>query len=135
MTKPSSANPLPSPYRVGLRSRCPICGVGPVFAGFLTVRSRCDHCDADLSVADPADGPAVFIMMILGFIVAFSALIVEVKYEPPYWVHAAIWLPLTLLGGLAMLRPFKATLIALQFHHEAREGRLDTSKDKPEDEA
>jgi len=74
---------------------------------------------------DSGDGPAVFIILVAGFVIVGLALIVEVSYQPPYWVHAAIFLPLAVLVPLGLLRPFKATLIALQFHNRAREGRQD----------
>jgi uncharacterized protein (DUF983 family) len=62
--------------------------------------------------------------MIAGAIVVACALIVEVKYQPPFWLHAALWLPLVVLTTLLPLRSMKALLIALQFHHKAAEGRL-----------
>ena len=73
----------------------------------------------------PGDGPAVFVILIAGFIVVFAALITEIVYQPPYWVHAALWLPLILIVTLAPLRLIKGLLIALQYHHKAAEGRLD----------
>lgn len=95
-----------------------------MFNGFLTVSERCSVCDLDYDFADTGDGPAVFIMLIVGFIVATSALIVEVIYQPSYWLHAALWGPLTMILCLAMLRPFKGVLLAVQFYHKAEEGRL-----------
>ena len=79
----------------------------------------CSACGLDFAKVDSGDGPAVFIILILGFIVVFLALWVELRFEPPIWVHLLLWTPLTLGGSLAMLRPFKATLIALQFRHKA----------------
>lgn len=113
-----------SPFLAGLLSRCPRCGEGSLFSGFLTVAPRCNNCKLDYGFADSGDGPAIFIMLIAGFVIVAAALIVEVTYQPPYWVHALLWLPLTAILSLGLLRPFKATLIALQFHHKAREGRL-----------
>jgi len=66
----------------------------------------------------------VFVIMLAGAIVVTAALITEVKYQPPFWVHAALWLPLTLVVTLWPLRAIKSLLIALQFHHRAAEGRL-----------
>jgi uncharacterized protein (DUF983 family) len=108
----------------GLACKCPRCGKGRLYAGFLTLAARCDTCGLDYAFIDAGDGPAVFVIMIAGAIVVASALIVEVKYQPPFWVHAALWLPLTLLVTLWPLRAIKALLIALQFHHKAAEGRL-----------
>jgi len=108
----------------GLSCSCPRCGRGKLFRGFLALRPRCDVCGLDYGFADSGDGPAVFIMLIGGFIVVFAALITEVLYEPPLWVHAALWLPLILIVTLGPLRPMKGLLIALQYHHRAAEGRF-----------
>ena len=108
----------------GLACKCPRCGRGKLFAGFLTLKPECDACGLDYGFMDSGDGPAVFVIMIAGAIVVASALIVEVKYQPPFWVHAALWLPLTLAVTLWPLRAIKSLLIALQFHHKAAEGRL-----------
>ncbi len=66
----------------------------------------------------------MFVILITGFVVVGSALIVEILYAPPYWLHALIWGPLAILLPLALLRPFKGVLVALQFKHKAAEGRL-----------
>src|SRR3954471_18677928 len=122
-----SDNPLP--IARGLRGRCPRCGQGKLFAGFLGLRPRCGRCGLDFSFADAGDGPAVFVILIGGFIVVFAALITEIMYRPPYWLHAALWLPLVLLVTLAPLRLIKGLLIALQYHHKAAEGRLERRGD------
>src|ERR1700760_997822 len=108
----------------GLACRCPECGKGKLYAGFLTLRPACDNCGLDYAFIDSGDGPAIFIIMIAGAIVVGAALIVEVKSRPPFWLHAALWLPLILATTLLPLRSMKALLIALQFHHKAAEGRL-----------
>src|SRR5947208_6450508 len=108
----------------GIACRCPRCGKGKLYSGFLTLRSNCGSCGLDYAFIDAGDGPAVFIIMIAGAIVVASALIVEVKYQPPFWLHAVLWLPLTLAVTLWPLRAMKSLLIALQFHHKAAEGRL-----------
>lgn len=114
----------PNPVVAGLLGRCPRCGKGRLFGGFLALAPRCENCGLDFSFADSADGPAVFVIFISGFIVAGSALAVEVLYAPPYWVHALLWGPLILVTALGPLRPIKGLLIALQYHHEAAEGQL-----------
>ena len=114
----------PSPIVAGLAGRCPQCGKGRLFQGFLKLRPRCDYCGLDFSFVDSADGPAFFVMFLSGFIVAGSALAVEVMYAPPYWVHAVLWLPLILITTLLPLRPIKGLLIALQYHHKAEESRF-----------
>jgi uncharacterized protein (DUF983 family) len=83
------------------------------------VRPACPACGLDYSRVDFGDGPAVFIIMFLGFVVVGLALWVEMTYEPPVWLHLLLWTPLILVGSLALLRPFKATLIALQYRHKA----------------
>lgn len=119
--------PTPSPYATGLSCRCPRCGRGALFAGPLTLapRARCEACGLDYSFIDSADGPAVFIILVAGFIVVFAALAVEILYQPPFWLHAVLWLPLILAVTLLPLRPIKGLLIALQFHHKAAEGRIE----------
>jgi uncharacterized protein (DUF983 family) len=115
------------PIRRGLGGRCPRCGNGRLFAGFLTLKPRCESCGLDFSFADSADGPAFFVMFFSGFVVAGSALAVEALYSPPFWVHAVLWIPLILITTLLPLRPIKGLLIALQYHHKAAEGRLSGS--------
>jgi uncharacterized protein (DUF983 family) len=109
----------------GLRGRCPRCGKGTLYRGFLGLKPHCDECGLDFGFADAGDGPAVFGILIGGFIVVFAAMIVEIVYQPPYWLHAALWLPLILIVTLGPLRPIKGVLIALQYHHKAAEGRLE----------
>lgn len=120
----SGASSLSQTIRRGLACRCPRCGQGALFSGFLNLRPACSECGLDNSFIDAGDGPAVFIILIAGFIVVFAALIVEFKYRPPYWLHAMLWLPLILITTLAPLRSMKGLLIALQYHHKAEEGRL-----------
>lgn len=122
MTDTASSEVLP--IARGLRGRCPRCGEGRLFRGFLGLRPNCESCGLDFGFADAGDGPAVFVILIGGFIVVFAALITEILYRPPYWVHAALWLPLILLVTLVPLRSIKGLLIALQYHHKAAEGRL-----------
>ncbi|MEX0840159.1 MAG: DUF983 domain-containing protein [Parvibaculum sp.] len=114
---------IPSSAAVALRACCPRCGKGRLYTGFLSVAPACSHCGLDFSFADSGDGPAVFIMMIAGFVIVGLVLWVEFTWSPPYWVHAALWLPLTILLPLALLRPLKGWLIAQQFRHKASEGR------------
>ena len=108
-----------SPIAAGLACRCPRCGRGALYRGYLTVADRCDACGLDLKKADSGDGPAVFLILILGAVVVALALLLEASLAPPYWVHLALWPPVILGGTLLLLRPMKATLIALQYHHRA----------------
>jgi uncharacterized protein (DUF983 family) len=120
--QPSST--LSGSIRAGLACACPRCGAGRLFQGFLTLRPSCDACGLDYGFADSGDGPAVFIMFLAGFIVVGAALVTEIVYQPPYWVHAVLWLPLILIVTLGPLRPMKGLMIALQYHHKAAEGRF-----------
>ncbi len=120
-----SAYPPLSPFATGLACRCPRCGKGRLFAGFLRLKPSCEACGLNYGFADAGDGPAVFVIFFSGFVVVFAALLVEVVYQPPYWLHAALWLPLILLTTLGPLRPVKGLMIALQYHHKAAEGRFD----------
>ncbi|UZE52142.1 DUF983 domain-containing protein [Rhodopseudomonas sp. P2A-2r] len=115
---------MPSPYLAGLLCRCPRCGKGRLFSGYLTLKPQCDVCGLDFSFADSGDGPAIFVIMIAGAIVVGAALVTEVKYQPPYWLHAALWVPMILALTLWPLRVLKSLLIALQHNHRAMQGRL-----------
>lgn len=101
-----------------------------MFRGFLNLRPRCDACGLDYGFADAGDGPAIFVILLGGFVVVFAALIVEVLYRPPLWLHAMLWLPLILLVTLWPLRAVKGLLINLQYHHKAQEGRLQFRNDE-----
>lgn len=108
----------------GLRCRCPRCGEGRVFQGFLQLRSACDKCGLDLSQVDTGDGPAVFVIFIVGMIVVGLAAWLELTVKPPLWLHLLLWVPLIILLSAALLRPFKGVLLALEYKHKAREGQL-----------
>lgn len=118
-----SDDPAVSPVSAGLRGCCPRCGRGRLFAGYLALAPSCEECGLDYGFADSADGPAVFIMLIVGFIVVGAALVTEVKYQPPVWLHLLLWLPLTLVLSLVLLRPLKGLAVALQYRNKAAEGR------------
>lgn len=107
-----------SPFRSGVTGRCPRCGEGALYDGFLDVGDRCTACGLDYSGQNSGDGSAFFIIMIVGFIVVGLALVLEVMFAPPVWLHMVLWLPLSLGLTLAMMRPAKGILIALQYRHE-----------------
>ena len=109
------------PFRAGLAARCPRCGRGRLFAGFLAVRERCEVCGLDLRAQDSGDGPVALIVLVVGFLVVGAALLVEVRYGWPIWLHLLVWLPLAAALCTAFLRPLKATLIALQYRHRRHE--------------
>ncbi len=84
------------------------------------MHERCEACGFDLRKADSGDGPAVFVILIAGFIVCFSALFTEIAWHPPVWAQL-LWLPLGAALCLGLLRPFKGVMVAMQFHHRASE--------------
>jgi len=102
-----------------LGCRCPRCGRGKVFNGLLAIAPICAVCGLDISAQDAGDGPAVFVILILGAIVVLLASLVEIKFAPPIWVHIVLWFPVTVAGAILLLRPLKAGLIALQYRHLA----------------
>ncbi|XBQ16327.1 MAG: DUF983 domain-containing protein [Oceanicaulis sp.] len=115
----------PSPVLAALRGRCPRCGTGRLFSGYLKFAGACESCGLDFSGEDAGDGPAVLIMFLVGLIVVPLALVVELAAAPPIWLHMLLWLPLSIGLAAAMLRPFKGAMFALQHMHGAREARLD----------
>jgi uncharacterized protein (DUF983 family) len=96
-----------------------------MFQGFLAVATKCDVCGLDFSFADSGDGPAVFVTLIAGFLVLGSALAIDMAYEPPIWVYIVVFLPLTVIVCLGLLRPLKGLLIASQYVNKAAPGRLE----------
>lgn len=113
----------PGVLRAAVLGLCPRCGQGSLFRGYLTVAPACTHCGLDFSGLSAGDGPAVFAVLIVGFLVAGGTLILEITVRPPYWVHAVIWLPTIVILSLLVLRPLKAWLIVQQWRHRAEEHR------------
>lgn len=109
----------------GALGRCPACGKGRLFRGFIELPPACEACGLDYGFADSGDGPAVFVMLVAGFLALGFVLWVEFTFEPPMWVHLVVSLPATLGLCLALLRIFKGVLIALQHSNDAAEARLD----------
>jgi uncharacterized protein (DUF983 family) len=117
----------PPTFAAAVKGRCPRCGDGSLFRGPLTLAllAQCPRCGLDYAFIDTGDGPAVFAILILGFLVLGGALLVEFGLGPPIWVHVLLWGPVTLLLAFGLLRLLKSTLSALQFRHKAGESRLD----------
>ncbi len=115
-----------NPMATGWRGRCPRCGQGRLFKGFLATAERCSNCGLSFNFADSGDGPAVFIILIVGFIIVGAVMGVEIAFQPPIWLHLVLWIPLTLGLALGLLRPLKGLMIAQQYKHSAQEGRLET---------
>jgi uncharacterized protein (DUF983 family) len=125
MSTPNRPRTRRSAFELGLAAACPHCGEGRLFQGYLTVAPRCQACGLEYDFADSADGPAVFVMMLIGFVVCAAALTLEVKLHPPLWLHLVLWIPIATGLALAALRPMKAIMIATQYKESAREGRLE----------
>src|SRR5258708_28336658 len=109
----------PNPLLSGAAGRCPNCGEGHLFEGFLKVSPTCEACGFDLAKADSGDGPAVFVILIAGFIVAFGALFTLVALPAPAWLTPLIWLPLTLVICLVLLLPITGFMLPSQFIDKA----------------
>lgn len=119
MTAPT---PLPDTHliRQSLKSLCPRCGQGALFQdGFLNMnlRESCPNCGLDYKRIDAADGPAVFLIFILGFLLVPAALLFEWAFHPPLWFHVILWGPIALGATLGSLKPIKSYIVALQFKH------------------
>ena len=111
------------PIRAGLLCRCPNCGRGPLFAGFLKVVERCGACGFDFSRLNTGDGAAVFVMQIAGAPVVFGALFIQLAYGPPIWAMLLAALPLVAGLSLGLMRPGKGLMIALQMRNQAGQSR------------
>lgn len=117
------------PVPTGMKGRCPRCGEGALFSGVLTVKQRCTACGLGYDFNDSGDGPTVFIIMGLGFLILGLVLYVEFTFLPPVWVHFLLWPPVILGLGLPVLRMVKGVLINLTWHHDAASGQLDVADD------
>jgi len=95
--------------------KCPRCGQGKLYRGLLTIVEQCSECGLPLAQHEQGDGPAFFAILLIGALTAIGAAIVEIKYEPPFWLHAAIWIPFIVIGTLLSLRVLKAALIVVQY--------------------
>src|SRR5262249_61168990 len=105
--------PAPSPFLSGLKGRCPRCGVGPLFERGLALRAGCSRCGLSYAFADAGDGPAVFAIFILGFLVTGGGPLLELKVGPPAWGHLLLGGLLTPARGLFFLRRLQSPLISL----------------------
>jgi len=114
-----SLKPDSEMIKLGLGCLCPQCKTGKLYKSSfsLTLRDRCSECGLDLSKNDSADGPAVFLIFILGALLVPIALILDAKFTIPLWMHGVLWSAITLGLTLGMLKPIKAYIIALQYKH------------------
>ena len=107
--------PLQQSLLRGTLMKCPACGVGSLFTRYLKVADNCSHCGEALHHHRADDAPAYFTIVIIGHVIVSLVLTVEMAFRPPLWLHAAIWLPLTIVLALAVLAPIKGALVSLQW--------------------
>lgn len=119
-----------SPFSAGMNCRCPECGEGQVFRGYLTMNDECAACGADFSVADSGDGPAFFVMWIAMIVIVPLGMLFHLWVDPPVWVHLLIFPPVIILFCLWLLRPAKSLLFALQWANKAEEARFEDHADQ-----
>ena len=119
-----SAPSPPPPLLAALRGICPRCGQAPLFRGLATFQPRCRACGLDFAGFNVGDGPAAFLIFIVGGIVVALAIWVELRFSPPFWVHILLWVPLAAALTIGLLRIGKGLLLALEYQRNAREGRL-----------
>jgi uncharacterized protein (DUF983 family) len=112
-----------SPLAKALKGSCPRCGQGPLFQGLVRFEPKCRACGLDFDSFNVGDGPAAFLILLVGAILTVSAVVVDLSYSPPWWVHL-VWIPVGLALTLGGLRLAKSWLIAQEFVHRAREGRI-----------
>jgi uncharacterized protein (DUF983 family) len=113
-----------SPFTTGIAGKCPRCGRGKLFSGYLTVAKSCISCGLSYEFADAGDGAAWFVMLFACVFGVGSILGVEVAYQPTFWVHVAIAIPVLIILPIIMLRPAKGFMLNQQWKHDAQEGRL-----------
>ena len=106
-----------------IAGRCPRCDRGRLFSGWVTFAQRCSVCRLDISSFNVGDGPAAFLIFIVGTIVVVGALALDGAYSPPWWVHL-VWIPVAAALTIGGLRISKAWLLGQEFRHRAREGRI-----------
>jgi len=116
---------------VAARSKCPRCGKGKLFDGFLRLAKRCNVCGLDFSFADTADGPAFFAMMGMGIPAAAIGIWIELAYDPPLWVHFVTTVPVVVILCILPLRFLKGALVASQYVNKAEETRFTIEPKKP----
>jgi uncharacterized protein (DUF983 family) len=120
---PEQPKGQPGMAEAALLGLCPRCGSRTLFAGWARFAERCRVCGLDLTRFNVGDGPAAFLTLIVGAVVVVLAVVLQLAAEPPWWVHVALWVPLTVLGVILGLRVSKAALLQSEFRNKAGEGR------------
>lgn len=117
--------PKLSPLSTGVAGKCPRCGRGKLFDGYLSVAKSCANCGLSFDFADSGDGAAWFVMLFVCVVGVGTIIGVELAYSPPFWVHVLLAIPILILLPLALLRPVKGLLLCQQWSTKAQEGRID----------
>ena len=113
------------PALAALRGLCPRCGAKTLFKGLAAFAPRCRACGLDYASFNVGDGPAAFLIFIVGGLVVLLAILTELRFNPPFWVHILLWLPLTIVLVVGLLRFAKGLLLTLEYRNRAREGRIE----------
>ena len=113
-----------TPLKVALAGLCPRCGNRTLFAGIVSFAPKCRACGLDIASFNVGDGPAAFLILIVGALIVGLAAALELGARPPWWLHVLIWPPLATIAVIGLLRVAKAMLLALEYRHRAREGRI-----------
>ena len=109
------------PVQTGVKGRCPVCGEGTLFQGFLKFADHCEACHADFSIEDAGDGPTVFVIFIVGIFIVPLALAFSMALNAPMWLTFLIWIPIIIIVCLILLRVLRGVMFNLQWKHDARE--------------
>lgn len=110
--------------RLAFTGRCPRCGTGALFSGLIAFAPACTTCHLDFAAFNVGDGAASFLVLVVGAIVTGLAMWLELARAPPWYVHVLLWLPLTVLLSLALMRFAKALLLGIEYRQGDAEGRF-----------
>ncbi|WP_169567783.1 DUF983 domain-containing protein [Sneathiella limimaris] len=119
-----------SPFLTGITCKCPACGKGKLFSGYIDVQPVCSECGQDLKSIDSGDGPAVFVIFIVGFVVIALCFWVQLAFRPPFWLQLLIWIPAILGLSLGLLKPLKGVMIALHYKHITSQQEAENQADE-----
>lgn len=114
----------PTPVAAAIEGLCPRCGARALFAGAVAFAPKCRLCGLDFACFNVGDGPAALLTLVIGAFVVTGAAVLQLTVEPPLWVQLAIWIPVTAAAVVGALRVAKGALLALEYRHAAREGRI-----------
>jgi uncharacterized protein (DUF983 family) len=132
MDDPQRAKGQSGLLQAALFGECPVCGSRTLFAGWVRFAPRCSACGQDFTAYNVGDGPAAFLILVIGALVSAFAVVLQVQASPPFWVHILLWVPLTFVLVILSLRVSKAAMLIHEARAEVREGRIDTSgEDRP----